>query len=159
MTPDDGSAVTAMRTSTHIDVLPTAFDLLGLPIPANVQGKSFAAHARGERTDERNEAVFSHMVETQRSIRTNTHKLIRNFRPPRWPMEKAPVDFAASRNGAGNIRSEQADAGTLSDTPHLELYDLVNDPHEFTNVAGTAAYANVQAELDARLWGFSDRAR
>lgn len=143
----EGTVVDAM--ATHIDTLPTTLSLLGLPIPSNVQGRDFAAHVRGERADQLNDSVFCHMVETTRSIRTHTHKFIRNFRPPRWPMVEAPVDFALSRN-----KSEQADPGAEGVRPHVELYDLSKDPNEFTNLADVSAYADVCRKLDAKLWDF-----
>ncbi|MBD3242281.1 MAG: sulfatase-like hydrolase/transferase [Chitinivibrionales bacterium] len=136
--------------ATQVDVLPTMFGLLDLPAPDGVQGQSFASHARGNATEERNDKIYSHMVETVRSIRTHHHKLIRNFRPPRWPSVPAPVDFAACR-----AKSEQADTDTASaDVPHVELYDLHKDPNEFTDVAKDPAYARVRTELDAQLWDF-----
>ncbi len=136
--------------ATQVDVLPTMFDLIGLPTPANVQGQSFAEHARGTATGELNNRVFSHMVETTRSVRTHRHKLIRNFRPPRWPSVPAPVDFASSRS-----KSEQADPEAVpTDAPYIELYDLEKDPNEFTSVADDPAYAQVREELDAQLWDF-----
>lgn len=142
-----GATVDAMATG--IDVLPTVFSLLDLPVPDTVQGRDFSGHVRGERTDEINTEVFSHMVETIRSIRTQTHKLIRNFRAPRWPMIEAPVDFAATRG-----RSEQADPNAAGAPPHVELYDLRDDPNEFTNLADDPAHALVREELDGRLCRF-----
>ncbi len=36
--------------------------------------------------------------------------------------------------------------------PEWELYDLVEDPHQLSNVADDPAYASVRADLERRLW-------
>ena len=37
--------------------------------------------------------------------------------------------------------------------PREELYDLATDPHYMNNVAADPAYANIRADLEARLLG------
>jgi arylsulfatase A-like enzyme len=133
----EGGSVDAM--TSHIDVLPTVCELTGLAMPENVQGVSFAGHARGTRADEQHDAVYGHMVEVTRCIRTHTHKLIRNIQP-RGVQLKRGLQVATA-------------AGQGGDT-HLELYDLVEDPNEFTNLADDPACAEIRDELDARLWDF-----
>ncbi len=148
----ESNVVDAM--ATQVDVFPTVFELCGWPVPCSVQGRSFAAHVRGKRTEEINDAVFCHMVEVLRSVRTHRYKFIRNLRRPRWPGVPAPVLFEDARN-----KSEQDDSpveGTGEDVGHpfVELYDLEKDPNEFTNVAADPAYADVRSDLDSRLWEF-----
>lgn len=136
-----GTVVESM--TAHVDVLPTLLDLAGLAVPDSVHGMSFAAHARGESNEDLRDAAFSHMVENIRSIRTRTHKFIRNFRRPRRGTYK------------GNDAVRPASALTVfEEAPHVELYDLAADPGETRNLAGDPAHAEVQARLDARLWNF-----
>jgi arylsulfatase A-like enzyme len=121
----------------NVDIVPTLLELAGLPVPANMEGVSFAPAGRGL-GPVRRDAVFAMMhshyrwVES-RCVRTARHKLIRNFSPSRQP--KLPA-------GAGDSNVER---------PVLELYDLAADPAELNNLAGKAASAEVQRDLDARL--------
>jgi N-sulfoglucosamine sulfohydrolase len=134
----EGGTVDAM--TSHIDFLPTMCELAGLPIPENLHGVSFAGHVRAERSDEQHDAVFAHMVEVTRCIRTPRYKLIRNIQPRAAQVSRGmAVTAAAAADG---------------ESSHLELYDLEKDPNEFTNVVGDPAYAVVRDELDARLWDF-----
>jgi arylsulfatase A-like enzyme len=136
-----GSLVRAM--ATHVDVLPTVFDLMGLPVPENVEGVSFAGHVLGRRDEELRDEVFSHMVENTRSIRTTTHKLIRNFRPP-----QPGGGYATKLEVAPEV------AIYAAKPPHVELYDLEADPQELRNLADDPEHSARRAELDARLWDF-----
>ena len=68
---------------SNIDVLPTLLDVLGLPVPATVQGRSFASLLDGSGYTPRKE-IFSEIshhdyYDPCRCIRTETHKLILNF--------------------------------------------------------------------------------
>jgi arylsulfatase A-like enzyme len=129
--------------TAHVDFLPTVFDLAALPTPGNVQGRSFADHARGESAAELNDCVFGHFVEVRRMVRTRTHKLIRNFREP-------------GLGGGSSVGDLVPEAAYPDDRPlpHVELYDLREDPHEFRNLAGDSACAGIRRELDVLLWDF-----
>ena len=130
--------------AAHVDVLPTVLELLDLPLPDNLHGHSFADHARGRRADERNRFVFSHMVDSARSIRSRTHKLIRNFTPP-----NPGVGFA--RTG---LTIHRACTAAVDQPSHLELYDLAADPRETTNLAHDPAHRALRDDLDRRLWAY-----
>ena len=114
----------------------------------------------------------------QRAIRTSTHALIVNFRPDRWPLgdpyrlagPSEPTereletetfvtlpDEDAGPAKAWLVRARHTDPWrahfewVYGKRPRHELYDLVKDPHETTNVAGDPAYADVLADLEDRL--------
>jgi arylsulfatase A-like enzyme len=106
-----------------VDLVPTALDLLGQPIPANVQGRSLL---RGVTAGEScgQDAVFAahhgrpgpeRKLIGGRMIRTPTHKYC------------------------------------MYTTGEEELYDLAADPHEMRNLAGQASLRALQAELRSRL--------
>jgi|TARA_B100000809_G_scaffold265254_1_gene323509 N-sulfoglucosamine sulfohydrolase len=117
----------------------------------------------------------------QRAIRTRDHLYIHNFAPDRWPAgdpcglddptTTAPSfaaletdtmvcypDLDASPTKAWMVHHraepdvERAFELGFGKRPLEELYDLGDDPHYLHNVAGQAAYTEVQAELKARLF-------
>lgn len=57
------------------DLFPTACELAGIPVPATVQGKSFAPVLRGESVSLHPE-VFGYYMDSQRMIRTDRWKLV-----------------------------------------------------------------------------------
>jgi uncharacterized sulfatase len=140
-----GKTVDAM--ATQIDYLPTLFELADWECPPEFQGQSFAPHVLGEMTEERNDAIFGHMVETIRTVRTPQYKFIRNFHPP-GRYAPGPVD------AAGMYKSSPSKVGSGQRPPRVELYDLQKDPNEFTNRAADADYQGILAELDGQLWDF-----
>jgi arylsulfatase A-like enzyme len=134
---------------TNIDYLPTILDLVGVPIPANVQGRSFAALLDGKPYPPRQE-IFSELnyhdyYDPRRAIRTQTHKLIVNF-----TTAPAFMDASQSWRPQSDVVTPQNHA--MSYHPDLELYDLTKDPWEQKNVAQQAAYASVRRELLQRLY-------
>ena len=134
---------------SNIDVLPTILELAGLPVPANVQGRSFAPLLDG-RAYTPNTAIFGELTyhdyyDPQRSIRTETHKLIANF-------SAAPSfqDPSQQWRPKSDVLTPEYPASAFH--PHLELYDLTKDPWEQVNLANNAGFAPLRRELAGRLY-------
>lgn len=122
---------------SHVDVFPTLMELLGLPVPENVQGVSFApALCEGSKAPVRTEVFGFQNGYEMRSIRTERYKLIRNF------------ELHAPCTCPGDVRQPRQE--TLS-SPLVELYDLEKDPREFHNLAEAPEYAAVLKDLTRRL--------
>jgi len=131
---------------SNIDVLPTILELAGIPVPAKVQGRSFAPLLDG-RPYVPNAEIFGELTyhdsyDPERSIRTETHKLIANF-------STAPAFMDPSQQW--RPKSDPAEARP-SFHPYLELYDLTTDPWELHNLARDPKYAQVREELSRRLY-------
>jgi arylsulfatase A-like enzyme len=121
---------------SNVDLLPTLLDLARLPIPENVQGRSFARFFGDENASPPREETFAMMHAAQRwtesrCVRTDRYKLIRNFSPSR--MSKVP--------GRSSVRER----------PVLELYDLSADPYELNDLGDDLRLDGVRSDLDARL--------
>lgn len=131
---------------SNVDLVPTILDMLGIDIPGNLQGQSFANLLRKSNFKERKEIfaekTFHTAYEPQRAIRTERFKLI-------WNLEvgiiNVPGDVMRS-----TIFPKVLDA-VVEERPHFELYDLQNDPNETLNLAGKAEYAEVFNDLRQRL--------
>lgn len=138
--PDGGIAggKTCDHLLSNVDFLPTLMDLIGHPIPCNVEGISFADVFKNPGAPPTRDAVFSiFQGSDSRSIRTNRYKFIRNFSPRR--LVDVPVDM--TRKPAPRIKQ-----------PVAQLYDLEKDPNEFHDVAQDPAYKEVYDILSARLF-------
>jgi N-sulfoglucosamine sulfohydrolase len=124
------------RMVSNIDVLPTLLEAAGAPVPDDVQGTSLL-EGRGAIFAEK---TFHSYYDPMRCVRTQRHKLIRNFEQ----------SFAVEVPGdvqAGPIF--RADPTRYSrDRPSMvELYDLDADPLEMQNLAGRAEVAPIEEEL------------
>ena len=112
-----------------IDLPPTFLDAAGLPVPSEMQGRSFLPLTRGERAGWPDD-VFVQISESQvgRALRTK-----------RWKYSVSAPDRDAW-NDAGSDR-------------YVEefLYDLEADPTELTNLIGLPAFDDVATDLRARL--------
>lgn len=140
-----GGGIAGGRTSdwllSNVDLLPTLLELVGVPVPVGVQGRSFAGAFAVEAASPPRDAVFGLFTggaNESRCVRTDRHKLIRTFTPRR--RHEVPVDVA-------NVAQRQP-------CPVVELFDLAQDPNEFTDVADDPAYAAVRGDLNARLWAW-----
>jgi len=131
---------------SNVDLLPTQLDLLGLPIPKEIQGRSFApALLGGSYTP--NEHVFAERnfhddYDPMRAVRTSRYKLIRNY--SERPRHKLPSEATEDDTFATLRTSDKP-------RPFEELYDLQKDPNEFTSVADDPAYASALQDLRQRL--------
>lgn len=147
----EGKVVDSMVS--HIDVYPTICELIGQPIPDHVAGKSFVPLLAGEidatQPDAVRDAVFSEVTyhaayEPKRAVRTPRYKYIRYFHEGGNTVT-ANVDPSVSKD---LLR----DAGFFERAHEPEqLYDLIFDPAEVCNLAGSADHAEVLAAMRDRL--------
>ncbi len=134
---------------SNVDYLPSFLELLGLPAPANLQGRSFAPRLDGRSYRPRGE-IFAEMTyhdyyDPRRCIRTATHKLIVNFSNSYFFMD--PSQSRHPRSDPMSPKDEK-----LAFHPQVELYDLKTDRWELTNLAEKEEQAVLRGELLARLW-------
>jgi N-sulfoglucosamine sulfohydrolase len=102
----------------------------------------------------------------QRSVRTERYKLIENLLPgevhPDYELTLSKLEKeAAKRKVSGGLDLTrviaQADSTVkqsyerMRQPPRYELYDLVDDPHEFRDLSGSADHAAVLRELQTSL--------
>lgn len=101
----------------NIDVLPTLFEMIGLPIPAGVQGRSLIALTSGKAEGWKNRAFAER---TTMMVRDGRYKLIRNRHPD-----------AASGSGAYELYDLETDP--------KEEHDLAAAPEQRDRVKRLAA--------------------
>ena len=122
----------------NADIAPLFLDLAGVPVPADMQGRSFLPLLLGRTPADWRQGMYyrywmhgdgSHNVYAHYGIRTRRHKLIYYY-----------------ADGLG-----QPGTGTETHPPEWELFDLEKDPRELNNVYDDPAYAGVAAELTREL--------
>ena len=133
---------------SQIDVFPTLCELAGIPRPPHLQGRSLLPLVRRE-TEEINDAIFAEVTyhaayDPQRAIRTRRFKYVRRFGDRDLPVlpnidDSPSKDLLLLHGLAERPRARE------------ELYDLVFDPGEATNLVGDPDHADVHAELSGRL--------
>lgn len=133
-----GSRVEAMIT--NVDFAATFLDICGedaSSLPAQ-QGESFRPLLRGEEVDGWRDSMYyrywehddpEHHAPAHYGVRTATHKFIHYYN-----------DGLGTPGSSDRILPSE-----------YELYDLVNDPAELTNVADDPSYAEVRRDLEAEL--------
>jgi arylsulfatase A-like enzyme len=129
-----------------VDLMPTLLELLGIDIPAEIDGMS---HARILRTPPRDNPVRTEVYTMKtyhdsfdpiRAIRTKEFSYIENYAAR--PLLDLPWDIAESAPGR-----EMAPL-LLDQRPPRELYDLVADPTESHNLLGPDATDKAEAIAD-----------
>ena len=117
-----GSVTRAM--GLNIDFAPTFLDAAGLPVPADMQGRSLLPILRGKTPGDWRTSMYyryyhdpgDHNTRAHYGVRTLTHKLIHYWKADEW-----------------------------------ELFDLVNDPQEMHNLYGQRGQEKLTATLKAEL--------
>ena len=136
---------------SNIDYLPTVLDCAGIEIPVNVQGRSFAPLLRGE-SYKKNQAIFGEMTyhdyyDPRRCIRTWDFKLIVNF-------TAAPFFMDPSQAWQPKCITVNPANPSYAYHPPVELFDLINDPLEFENLAEAPNNASNKRDLLDRLYAW-----
>lgn len=144
---------------SHVDIFPTLCDLIEIPPPSWLQGRSLLPLMRGE--TEVNDEVYGEVTyhaayEPQRAVRTQRYNYIRRFGSRTQPVlpncDDGPSKdlWLAAGWGQRQVCQEQ-------------LYDLTFDPQERRNLLDDAALANdpalklALAEMRERLRHWMER--
>ncbi|ANE51406.1 sulfatase [Flavisolibacter tropicus] len=107
----------------NLDFAETILDMAGLPIPADMQGKSFVPVLKGKKKGDVHEALYYHFYENQEhkvakhiGVRTDRYKLIYFYENNEW-----------------------------------EMYDLKKDKSEMKNVYNDPSYSKVKSMMQKKL--------
>ncbi|WP_104088025.1 sulfatase [Cryobacterium sp. N19] len=123
---------------TNVDFARTILEAAGVEPHERMQGTSFLPQLTGS-PDSTQDAVYyryyenddqHHHAPAHYGIRTERHKLIYFY-----------------NDGLG-----LPGTSGISYPPEWELYDLVADPEELTNVCDEPSYTEIREELEAQLW-------
>jgi arylsulfatase A-like enzyme len=114
----------AREMGLNVDFAPTFLDAAGLPVPADMQGRSLVPVLKGQTPADWRTSMYyryyhdpgDHNTRAHYGVRTMTHKLISFWKTGQW-----------------------------------ELFDLVNDPLELHNLYGQPGHEQITAELKAEL--------
>lgn len=134
---------------THLDFLPTVLDLVGLPQPEQLDGRSYLSLLTGG-TDAPRDSFFVEMTwhdryNPHRGIRTSRYKYLRNY-DPTATFVYVPLDIHKGPAGQ-NLPPDYYG----KKRPFEELYDLESDPLEQHNLAQDPQYQAVLDELRQRV--------
>ena len=111
-TPEGGRATRTRRSEAMVyglDLAPTLCELLGFPVPARWDGRSFAPALRGEEFAGWPYQVWDHGIYTfTRAVRTRDWLMIRVLHPGLYPYDEPVLlhDMAADPHQAVNLAAE-----------------------------------------------------
>ena len=159
------------------DLAPTFLEVAGVEVPKMMCARSLKAIL--EAKPKNYDAAFIAMERHDgcrrggkgypcRAIRTESFLYIYNFEPSRWPSGSPDPAVCARSIPFGEVDSSPTKTFLMENRnrygiaklaelafgmrPAEELYDLVSDPHQIVNVAGSREFADVQVSLRDRLF-------
>lgn len=147
---------TVYRLVSSIDLAPTILTLAGIAAPVEMQGVPFLTRT-AQLAGEKRQYVFSEQYNhgyhiNRRAVRSVDYLYIRNFaeNDNRCLLELQPMGKALVKAfHEGKLNPVQSLC--FMDEVPVELYNLHDDARNLNNLAGVAAYADVQKQLDAIL--------
>ncbi|GIW39738.1 MAG: hypothetical protein KatS3mg076_0315 [Candidatus Binatia bacterium] len=156
-----GGDIEARRLSSlarNVDILPTVLELLGLPIPAGIDGRSLEPEMAGQGREGRDVVAYAETLLPATVLRAP--------RIPTGQGRSVPLGLARFAVRTGRWKYVRTEPRPLLDGPApsgvpgeeaetlraIELFDLSRDPGELQNVAGRKK--DVQARMERLLRTF-----
>jgi uncharacterized sulfatase len=154
---------------SFVDVLPTFIEAAGGKSPKDIDGRSLLPVLLGRKKKHHdfifgahtNRGIISGKAYPIRSVRTSTHKYIRNLNHQGMfqCVGTHGRDYTEINNGVWGSWKQKGKTDAfaaervkmLQHRPAEELYDLRKDPHELNNLAGNAAQQKILASLRKKL--------
>lgn len=143
--PWQGRRITGLVS--HVDVVPTLLDLLGLNASAEMEGESLVPMVEADdpgRNHVFGQFSFHTYYDPKRSVRSATHKLIVNF--SNAPSVMDPTQSWQHRSAPVQLRGP-----AISTSEIFEFYELGSDPDELNNLAPEQWDGEILAGLAAAL--------
>lgn len=142
------------RLFSHVDLVPTVIDRLGLDLPQGLHGVSHLRWLLGDTRAPRRREIFAENTfgdayDPMRTVRTARWKYIRTYEPRPALVLPADVERSPMRNGMGDEH--------LRPRATEELYDLADDPLEKTNLADDPSCSAIRADLGGRMLRWRQR--
>lgn len=156
--PDRISPGRSSTLVSLVDILPTFVALAKGPIPRDLDGRNLLSVWEG-RSKQGHDFVYGvgesqgiqdRSIFPQRSISDGRYNYIYNFNS----LERLKRDQKA---GVAIDHFRARDAQRFAHRAEEELYDLVSDPHELNNIAGSKEVALAQSQLRRELFGWMER--
>jgi len=134
---------------SHLDIFPTICEVAGIDEPSWLQGRSLVplvsgTEAPGTRSEIFAELTYHAAYEPQRAIRTERFKYVRRF-------DEYPYPVLANCDDSPSKDAYLARGWATRPVARERLHDLFFNPGEGRNSIDDPAYAEVAADLRARL--------
>jgi arylsulfatase A-like enzyme len=153
---------TVDRLVSFVDFPPTVLSLLGLPVPAYMQGTPFLGPEAGD--EKPREYVFGardrvdEAFDCARCVRDENYLYIRTFMPhisynqPSFYSDQGEIRQEITRlAAAGELTSDAQRHYAGPARPREELYDTARDPRQIQNLAASPEHQAVKERLRRRL--------
>lgn len=165
--PGMGAPQRRVELTSSVDVMPTLLEIIGVPAPAGLDGRSLLPLLRDEKQPDRDHvftnvnSVSSGIYFPQRCVRTLSHALLfhawagpgANFRVEAM----SGLSYQAMAEAAGiDPRIKSRVDQLIKGTP-LAFYDLTKDPTERRNEIDNPAYVAEVTRLKTLLLGYMER--
>ncbi|MCD5002375.1 sulfatase [Enterococcus saccharolyticus] len=142
---------------SHIDVVPTLCDLIGIDKPDYLQGQSFSKIFKGENYTG-NDAIFGEInfhtsYEPVRAVRTKRYKYIKFFDKDYLKINQSNIDNSPIKDFYAQIEHSVSEL----EKEEEYLFDLDYDVFEKNNVAYEPKYKRELNEMRERLTNFMIR--
>jgi N-sulfoglucosamine sulfohydrolase len=148
------NTVNSTEMIASFDLLPTFAEMIGQPIPAGVDGRSFAPIIKGETVPEWRGYIYKQQNDRNKMRAIQTTDLLYIYNP--WSNGSDTVGTVATGMLSWRLIKAAGDAGNTDAAAYAnhflyrtveELYDITTDPDCLTNLFANPAYATELAMM------------